>query len=367
MNSTTEQHHYNADRNYVGELQEYLVKHYATEPRNIVYTYNGANGMHQFSLVIHGNKLIPPCTGAVSHVSKAQAKQSAACVMLEYIIEVYPILCDAATSSPEDAHSTRSRTVPQSERILLSPVNFTSKTTNRTPRSLSHTDRTTALATPLPLTRDDSTLPARPETPPLFAHDTDGPCSITLICGPMFAGKTNEMMRLVRRHRYAKRKCIVFKHSCDTRYGGYASIKSHDGVALDAMAVDSLQYAEDTLRKAEQWDSLTVIAVDEGQFFGDLITKVVEWAEDQSKIVIVSALDKDFRRNSFGDVVRLVAHATSVVKLPSICRRCGADAYETRLKAGYLNTSSGKKINRIHVGGDTEYEAVCLRCFKQLM
>jgi thymidine kinase len=142
---------------------------------------------------------------------------------------------------------------------------------------------------------------------------------IELILGPMFAGKTTELMRRVRRETHSKRSCFIIKYRADTRYSK-SCVSSHDKQMIEAtVAVAQLS--------REQFDC---IAIDEGQFFPDLV-EFASRAAAMGKTVVVSALDGEFRRQPFGRVCELIPHAEKVEKLTAVCMMChAADAYFSR-------------------------------------
>lgn len=180
---------------------------------------------------------------------------------------------------------------------------------------------------------------------------------IQLILGPMFSGKTSELLRRVQRHALASHRCTLLKSARDTRYttsatGGIAAarpqVTTHDRHSMTAVSVMRLSEA------AHLADATDVFGIDEGQFFPDL----VEFAEQQAnagKIVIVSALDGTFQRRPFGSILELVPRAESVTKLCAVCRSCGCDAaFSHRL-------TPEKKT--IVVAGSDKYEALCRACW----
>ena len=144
--------------------------------------------------------------------------------------------------------------------------------------------------------------------------------SLHLVLGPMFSGKTTELLRLARRHALANRRVLVVKHRGDTRYSPVADeLVSADGYSREACAVERLAEVDDDV-----WRAHDVIGVDEGQFYDDLVD-FVSRALDAGKIVIIAALDGTFERRAFGHVLDLVPLADSVCKLAAVCSLCGRD------------------------------------------
>ncbi|RNE99372.1 thymidine kinase [Trypanosoma rangeli] len=172
---------------------------------------------------------------------------------------------------------------------------------------------------------------------------------IELIIGPMFAGKTTELMRRVRRELHAKRTCYVIKHSHDVRYNSEC-VSSHDMQVLGATA------AVAELREiGDAWRAYQVVAVDEGQFFPDIV-EFCNVAADAGKTVIVSALDGDYRRRPFDGICRLIPLAETVKKLSAVCMEC-----HSRSASFTYRTVSSEK--RELIGGADMYIAACRRCF----
>lgn len=178
---------------------------------------------------------------------------------------------------------------------------------------------------------------------------------IEVISGVMFSGKSEELLRRVRRAVIARKKVQVFKSHLDDRYGGVLRISSHDGTQLEAVPVNtSLQVAE------RARPGTHVIAIDEAQFLDDGIVTVVNDLADRGVRVIVSGTDMDFRGRPFGPIPQLLAIAEVVDKLHAICVRCGDLATRNqRLIGGHPAPAEGPTI---HVGGAESYEARCRRC-----
>jgi thymidine kinase len=170
---------------------------------------------------------------------------------------------------------------------------------------------------------------------------------IQLIVGPMFSGKSTELVRRVQRYRHAKKSCLVINHASDKRYGANAVI-THNTQKLEAVSCVRLC---DVTEQALAHD---VVAIDEGQFFDDLVDAVDKLA-DSGVTVIVAGLDSTFQRRPFSNICELVARAESVTKLLAVCLRCGDDAAFTRR----LTTDTQTNL----VGGAETYMPSCRRCF----
>ncbi|MDW8107617.1 MAG: thymidine kinase [Armatimonadota bacterium] len=177
---------------------------------------------------------------------------------------------------------------------------------------------------------------------------------ITVICGSMFAGKSEELIRLVRRATYARKKVQVFKHALDDRFAHHA-VATHTGVQLEAVPVHN---ARDLLCKLD--DDTEVIAIEEAQFFDEELVQLCVELADAGKTVIVAGLDQDFRRQPFGIMPHLMAVADEVIKLRAICVRCGRLASHTqRLVDG---RPAAWDEPTILIGASEHYEARCRNC-----
>lgn len=177
---------------------------------------------------------------------------------------------------------------------------------------------------------------------------------IEVICGSMFSGKSEELIRRVRRAEIARQKVQVFKPSIDDRFS-MDNISSHSGHVWNAISVPQ---ATDIL--AQVLPDTEVVAVDEAQFFDAGITGVCSALADRGVRVIVAGLDQTFRGEPFGPMPLLMAYAEVVHKLQAICVVCGAAASRTQ------RLINGKPANygdpTILVGASEVYEARCRRC-----
>jgi thymidine kinase len=178
--------------------------------------------------------------------------------------------------------------------------------------------------------------------------------SIELICGSMFSGKTEELIRRARRAQIARQKMQVFKPALDDRYE-VEKLASHNGVSFDCLAVAG---SSEILRLVEP--DTEVVIIDEVQFFDQGIADACDVLADRGKRVIVAGLDNDFRGEPFGPVPVLMAQADSVDKLHAICVVCGAPATRTQRLINGQPASYDDPI--IMVGAKEAYEARCRRC-----
>lgn len=171
--------------------------------------------------------------------------------------------------------------------------------------------------------------------------------TLEVICGPMFAGKSEELIRRLRRAEIANKKVIVFKPAIDKRYDKN-DVVSHNGLRAKAIAVSGGY----DLKNRIMYGIYDVVAIDEIQFFGIEILEIVQSLIIIGYRVIVSGLDQTYKGEPFGFVPQLLALADSITKLTAICTVCGAEATKTKL----LDASSESIIN---VGASEKYEARC--------
>jgi thymidine kinase len=174
---------------------------------------------------------------------------------------------------------------------------------------------------------------------------------VEVIAGSMFSGKTEELIRRLRRAEIARQKIQVFKPKIDIRFGE-EKLASHSGAEFEATPVEN---AQEILELVE--DSTTVVGVDEAQFFDPGITSVVQTLADQGLRVIVAGLDNDFRGEPFGTMPVLMAQAEEVDKLHAICMVCGSPASRTqRLIDGHPANYDDPIVI---IGASQMYEARC--------
>lgn len=172
---------------------------------------------------------------------------------------------------------------------------------------------------------------------------------IELIVGPMFGGKSTELLRRLERQDRAGRTVCAVRSAIDTRYGNAAFVTTHSGRRFPAVVADRLDQVE---------TEATVIGIDEGQFYADLAPACERWAA-AGKVVIVAMLDGDANRKPFpgSQLLELLALTESVTKLLAVCANCGADAAFTKLVP-----SEHLDAQHINVGGAEKYRAVCRAC-----
>lgn len=178
---------------------------------------------------------------------------------------------------------------------------------------------------------------------------------IEVVAGVMFSGKSEELMRRVRRAMIGKKKVQVFKSHLDDRYHGVYSIASHDGRSVEATPVDS------SAQIARQVNHLAdVIAIDEAQFLDPGIVPLATALANRGLRVILAGTDTDFRGEPFGSMPQLMAVADVVDKLHAICVICGGPASRNQRLIGGKPARYDSPV--IMVGGHEAYEARCRHC-----
>ena len=173
---------------------------------------------------------------------------------------------------------------------------------------------------------------------------------VEVICGSMFSGKTEELIRRLKRAQFARQRVEIFKPTIDVRYSE-EEVVSHQGNSILSSPVDS---SASILLMGQESD---VVGIDEAQFFDEHIVEVCNELAARGIRVIVAGLDLDFRGEPFGPMPQLLAIADEVTKVHAICVRCGALAYVShRIVAGEKQVMLGEK---------QEYEPLCRECYNQ--
>jgi len=175
---------------------------------------------------------------------------------------------------------------------------------------------------------------------------------IEVICGSMFSGKTEELIRRMKRAQIAKLKVEIFKPVIDTRYSE-EDVVSHNENAIHSTPVDS---PGNILLMA---NNVNVVGIDEAQFFDESIVDVCNDLANQGIRVIVAGLDMDYLGKPFGPIPKLMAIAEYVTKVHAICVRCGELAQHS-----YRKTKNDKLVM---LGELQEYEPLCRKCFNEMM
>lgn len=173
---------------------------------------------------------------------------------------------------------------------------------------------------------------------------------IEVICGSMFSGKTEELIRRMKRAQFAHQKVEIFKPAIDTRYSD-DDVVTHEGVAIPSTPVDN---SSSILLLGDECD---VIGIDEAQFFDENLVSVCNELASKGVRVIIAGLDMDFRGVPFGPMPALCAVADDVTKVHAICVRCGALAYVSHRKV--------QEEKRVLLGEVNEYEPLCRVCYQK--
>jgi thymidine kinase len=176
---------------------------------------------------------------------------------------------------------------------------------------------------------------------------------IEVICGSMFSGKTEELLRRLKRAKIAKQKIEIFKPQIDVRYSE-SEVVSHDENAIPSTPVETalniLLYVN---------DDVDVVGIDEAQFFDDTLIEVCNQLANRGIRVIVAGLDMDYLGNPFGPMPKLMAIAEYITKVHAICMRCGSLAHYSHRKI---------QSDKLVVLGETnEYEPLCRECYNKVM
>ena len=171
---------------------------------------------------------------------------------------------------------------------------------------------------------------------------------IEVVCGSMFSGKTEELIRRLKRANIANQKVIIFKPSKDTRYD-VENVVSHDENAIQAVPVHSAKQMLEHINDAK------VVGIDEAQFFDDELVEVVQHLAISGRRVVIAGLDMDFKGNPFGPIPKLLAIAEYITKVHAICQHCGSLATHS------YRTSNEE--DEVVLGANDKYEARCRVCY----
>ena len=182
----------------------------------------------------------------------------------------------------------------------------------------------------------------------MFLENTKKAGSIEVICGSMFSGKTEELIRRLKRAKFANQKVEIYKPAIDVRYSD-DQVVSHDSHSIPSTPIDSP--ASMLLLSSD----VEVVGIDEAQFFDDTIVEVVQTLADRGARVIIAGLDTDFMGKPFGPMPALMAVAEDIQKVHAICVRCGSPANHSH------RLSSSDKL--VVLGEKDIYEPLCRHCF----
>ena len=181
----------------------------------------------------------------------------------------------------------------------------------------------------------------------MFSENTIKSGCVEVICGSMFSGKTEELIRRLKRAQFANQKIAIFKPTIDNRYSD-VDVVSHDLHSITSTPVDT------PVKMLGVADDVQVVGIDEAQFFDDSLVEVVQTLANRGVRVIIAGLDTDFLGKPFGPMPALMAVAEDVQKVHAICVRCGSLAnHSHRLSAS---------TNLVELGEKDVYEPLCRQC-----
>lgn len=184
---------------------------------------------------------------------------------------------------------------------------------------------------------------------------------IEVVCGSMFSGKTEELIRRIKRATFARQRVVIFKPQIDTRYSE-EEVVSHDRNAVMSVPLSTsgeiLDYLSSHTASTDGYD-FDVVGIDEAQFFGMDLVAVCNQLANNGVRVIIAGLDMDFQCTPFGPIPALCAVADEVTKVHAICVKCGALAYVSHRLV--------HDQNQVLIGEQAEYEPLCRECYKKAM
>ncbi|MGL5049129.1 MAG: thymidine kinase [Fusobacteriaceae bacterium] len=180
---------------------------------------------------------------------------------------------------------------------------------------------------------------------------------IEVITGSMFSGKSEELIKRLRRAKYANKKMVVFKHASDSRYDE-TRVASHSLNFIEAVPATSVECMEKLVK--EKYNDVEVVGIDEVQFFGESVVEFCEKLAKEGKRVIVAGLDQDFKGDPFKPMDKLLAVAEFIDKFNAICMVCGSPASKTQRLVNGEPAFSDDPI--VMVGAAESYEARCRKC-----
>ncbi|MBM6993776.1 MAG: thymidine kinase [Prevotella sp.] len=185
-----------------------------------------------------------------------------------------------------------------------------------------------------------------------FTGEIHRPGRIEVVCGSMFSGKTEELIRRLKRAKFARQNVEIFKPAMDTRYSN-VDVVSHDHNTIHSTPVEN---SEAILALSAGHD---VVGIDEAQFLDDKLVDVCNQMANHGIRVIVAGLDMDFRGVPFGPIPALCAVADEVTKVHAICVKCGSLAYASHRLV--------KNESQVMLGEKMEYEPLCRECFQKAL
>ena len=173
---------------------------------------------------------------------------------------------------------------------------------------------------------------------------------LELIIGPMYAGKSTELIRIINRYKCLNKNIVIINHTFNNRYGS-VGLTTHNKQNVDNCVI--LSMLKDLELQKNIFEKAEVIIIEELQFFTDAFDTIISWCDIHKKSVVAAGLDGDFMRNPFGDVLRLIPHAEKITKLTALCKKCGDGTCAPFTKR------TTKDTDKTIIGSDDVYEAVC--------
>ena len=171
---------------------------------------------------------------------------------------------------------------------------------------------------------------------------------LQLIIGPMYAGKSTELIRIINRYKCLNKNIIIINHTFNNRYGSIG-LTTHNLEKIEQCII--LENLKDLDKNI--FEKADVIIIEELQFFSDAYDVIINWCDEHHKTVIAAGLDGDFMRNPFGDVLKLIPHAEKITKLNALCKKCGDGT------SAHFTKRITKDVQTTLVGSNDIYEAVC--------
>ncbi len=184
---------------------------------------------------------------------------------------------------------------------------------------------------------------------------------LEVIAGPMYCGKTEELIRQVKRATIGKKRVLVFKHDIDVRYGTDKKVQSHAGITFDS---EPIHHSNTILQSIKS--KVDIVAIDEAQWFGESLVPVIQKLLSKGIHVIVAGLAMTFDRQPFVPIPSLMAMADKVTKLSAICSVCGEDAvFHKRIVHGKTADALSTDPSLVSKLQDNVYEARCRNCYNK--
>ena len=177
---------------------------------------------------------------------------------------------------------------------------------------------------------------------------------IEIIIGCMFSGKSTEIIKIMKRYRILNKKILAISHSIDTRYNkNTPQIITHDKISYDCIHLKELN----SLKNTSSYKESDLVVIEEAQFFPDLYNFVINAADIDNKTIVVAGLDGDYKKDPFGDILKLIPHSEKVTKLEALCLKCGDGT------PAHFTKRIVEDDNQTLVGSNESYIAVCRKHF----